>query len=52
MQNGANELRFCEAKGELSVSGNEKVSDITLSGDGSWQKGSLLAQLRCHSYCL
>lgn len=38
MQNAANKLRFSEAKGELSVSDNEKVSDITVSGDGSWQK--------------
>ena len=52
MRNAANELRFSEAEGELSVSDNEKVSDITVSGDGSWQKkGSLVAQLRCHNFC-
>ena len=38
MRNAANELRFSEAEGELSLSDNEKVSDITVSGDGSWQK--------------
>ena len=38
MQNAVNEFRFIEAEGELPVSDNEKVSDITISGDGSWQK--------------
>ena len=40
MQNAANEFRFSEAEREidLDVSYDDRVSDITVSGDGSWQK--------------
>ena len=40
MQNAANEFRFSEAEREidLDVSYDDRVSDITVSGYGSWQK--------------
>ena len=40
MQNAANEFRFSEAEREidLDVSCDDRISDITVSGDGSWQK--------------
>ena len=40
MENAANEFRFSEAEREidLDVSYDDRVSDITVSRDGSWQK--------------